>query len=108
MEATIDPAKTLGKDILPRFEKTERYHQMKKRVEFLDTPVTSDDLVVPPPEYNAEYSQSLIKDDDYRYSLKVCGGRVHFLSTEESSNKLSFGIRKSYQSQLYIIFSMHT
>lgn len=71
MEASIDPAKTLGKDILPRFEKTAQYHRMQERVKYLNEEETANDLVVPPPEFDHQVSQSLLKEDGYTYSLKV-------------------------------------
>jgi hypothetical protein len=82
MEASIDPAKTLGKDILPRFEKTAQYHKMRERVDYLNRPETAADLKVPLPEADNEVSQSLLKDVGYAYSLKVvCPDLiiVHFL-----------------------------
>ena len=71
MEASIEPANTLGKDILPRFQKTPQYQNMTKRIEYLETPVTAHDLPLPPPESDAALTRSLLKEDGYNYTLKV-------------------------------------
>mmetsp|Transcript_8327 Transcript_8327/g.8491 ORF Transcript_8327/g.8491 Transcript_8327/m.8491 type:complete len:365 (+) Transcript_8327:386-1480(+) len=49
-EATIDPLKTLKKDIMPRYIVSEQYMNMKARLESCVTLPTTSELTVPPPE----------------------------------------------------------
>jgi hypothetical protein len=69
MEATIDPALTLGRDILPRFQKTSKYTKMNAMLEDLTVNNRPEDLTVPYPPLPTPPLP--IDDPNYQYSLEV-------------------------------------
>lgn len=59
---------TLGRDIIPRFQKTPNYNRMNQMLEDLTVNNGPNDLVVPPPDV----PKHPINDDlSYRYTLEV-------------------------------------
>jgi hypothetical protein len=69
MEATIDPARTLGRDIFPRFQKTSKYTKMNTMLEDLQINNKPEDLIVPFP--SLPKTPLPIDDPNYQYSLEV-------------------------------------
>jgi hypothetical protein len=71
MEATIDPALTLGRDILPRFQKTSKFQQMNDLLEDLKKNNGAHDLTVPFPHLPPVGTPTLpMNDPNHRYNLE--------------------------------------
>lgn len=90
---------TLGRDIIPRFQKTPNYTRMNQMLDDLKTNNGPNDLIVPPPDLPAN---PITDDLSYRYSLDVLSSILLLIFLSNSYFYFIFILLGSFISSSFI------